>query len=92
MYLKLHHLVDDKIHARLTDLPLVTQCLWAAKRSLEDSVSRNGRHWRLTAPHTLQEILTVKSDDIVGRVKHMSMSGTIARPGTGIVQGIDKEL
>ena len=70
--LKLHHLVDDKIHARSTGpYSLVTSDRWAVKRSSADSVSVKWRFGRSkpTAAYTLQEILTVKSDDIVGRVK-----------------------
>ena len=66
-YLKLHHLVDDKIHARSTGpYSLVTQQPLGGKRFGEMEV------WALEAygaAYTLQEILTVKSDDIVGRVK-----------------------
>ena len=66
-YLKLHHLVDDKIHARSTGpYSLVTQQPLGGQRFGEMEV------WALEAygaAYTLQEILTVKSDDVVGRVK-----------------------
>ena len=66
-YLKLHHLVDDKIHARSTGpYSLVTQQPLGGQRFGEMEV------WALEAygaSYTLQEILTVKSDDVVGRVK-----------------------
>ena len=66
-YLKLHHLVDDKIHARSTGpYSLVTQQPLGGKRFGEMEV------WALEAygaAYTLQEILTVKSDDVTGRVK-----------------------
>ena len=72
-YLKLHHLVDDKIHARSTGpYSLVTQQPLGGKAQF--GVQRFGEmeFWALEAygaAYTLQEILTVKSDDIVGRVK-----------------------
>ena len=72
-YLKLHHLVDDKIHARstgpndrVTQQPLGGKAQFGGQRFGEMEV------WALEAygaSHTLQEILTVKSDDVVGRVK-----------------------
>ena len=72
-YLKLHHLVDDKIHARstgpyslVTQQPLGGKALFGGQRFGEMEV------WALEAygaAYTLQEILTVKSDDVVGRVK-----------------------
>ena len=71
-YLKLHHLVDDKIHARSTGpYSLVYSSLWAVRPSSADSVSEM-EVWALEAygaSYTLQEIMTVKSDDVVGRVK-----------------------
>ena len=71
--LKLHHLVDDKIHARvLVRIPLVTQQPLGGKSSVRRTAFpekwKYGR-WKHGAAYTLQEILTVKSDDIVGRVK-----------------------
>ena len=72
-YLKLHHLVDDKIHARSTGpYSLVTQQPLGGKAQF--GVQRFGEMevWALEAygaAYTLQEILTVKSDDVVGRVK-----------------------
>ena len=72
-YLKLHHLVDDKIHARSTGpYSLVTQQPLGGKAQF--GVQRFGEMevWALEAygaSYTLQEILTVKSDDVVGRVK-----------------------
>ena len=71
-YLKLHHLVDEKIHARSTGpYSLVTQQPLGGKRSSAVSVSVNGGLGTggIRRSYTLQEILTVKSDDIVGRVK-----------------------
>ena len=71
-YLKLHHLVDDKIHARSTESSLVTQQPWVVRLSSVDSDSGEMEVWALEAygaSYTLQEILTVKSDDVVGRVK-----------------------
>ena len=72
-FLKLHHLVDDKIHARstgpyslVTQQPLVSKAQFGGQRFGEMEV------WALEAygaAYTLQEILTVKSDDVTGRVK-----------------------
>ena len=71
--LKLAHLVDDKIHARSTGpYSLVTQQPLGGKLNSEDSGSGEMEVWALEAygsAYTLQEILTVKSDDVVGRVK-----------------------
>ena len=70
--LKLHHLVDDKMHARSTGpYSLVTQQPLGGKASSVASVRRNGS-WALEAygaAYTLQEMLTVKSDDVTGRTK-----------------------
>ena len=72
-YLKLHHLVDDKIHARSTGpYSLVTQQPLGGKAQFGGQRFREMEVWALEAygaAYTLQEILTVKSDDIVGRVK-----------------------
>ncbi|MBR5238946.1 MAG: DNA-directed RNA polymerase subunit beta, partial [Clostridia bacterium] len=72
-YLKLHHLVDDKIHARSTGpYSLVTQQPLGGKAQFGGQRFGEMEVWALEAygaAHTLQEILTVKSDDIVGRVK-----------------------
>ena len=72
-YLKLHHLVDDKIHARSTGpYALVTQQPLGGKAQFGGQRFGEMEVWALEAygaSHTLQEILTVKSDDIVGRVK-----------------------
>ena len=72
-YLKLHHLVDDKIHARSTGpYSLVTQQPLGGKAQFGGQRFGEMEVWALEAygaSHTLQEILTVKSDDIVGRVK-----------------------
>jgi DNA-directed RNA polymerase subunit beta len=71
--LKLHHLVDDKIHARSTGpYSLVTQQPLGGKAQMGGQRFGEMEVWALEAygaAHTLQEILTVKSDDIVGRVK-----------------------
>ena len=71
-YLKLHHLVDDKIHARstgpyslVTQQPLGGKAQFGGQRFGEMEVWA----WSYGASYTLQEILTVKSDDVVGRVK-----------------------
>ena len=72
-YLKLHHLVDDKIHARSTGpYALVTQQLLGGKAQFGGQRFGEMEVWALEAygaAYTLQEILTVKSDDVVGRVK-----------------------
>jgi len=72
-YLKLHHLVDDKIHARSTGpYSLVTQQPLGGKAQFGGQRFGEMEVWALEAygaANTLQEILTVKSDDIVGRVK-----------------------
>ena len=71
-YLKLHHLVDDKIHARSTGpYALVTQQPLGGKAQFGASASAKWKFGRgaYGAAYTLQEILTVKSDDVVGRVK-----------------------
>jgi len=72
-YLKLHHLVDDKIHARATGpYSLVTQQPLGGKAQFGGQRFGEMEVWALEAygaSHTLQEILTVKSDDVVGRVK-----------------------
>ena len=72
-YLKLHHLVDDKIHARSTGpYSLVTQQPLGGKAQFGGQRFGEMEVWALEAygaSYTLQEILTVKSDDVVGRVK-----------------------
>jgi DNA-directed RNA polymerase subunit beta len=72
-YLKLHHLVDDKIHARSTGpYSLVTQQPLGGKAQFGGQRFGEMEVWALEAygaSHTLQEILTVKSDDVIGRVK-----------------------
>ena len=72
-YLKLHHLVDDKIHARSTGpYSLVTQQPLGGKAQFGGQRFGEMEVWALeayVASYTLQEILTVKSDDVVGRVK-----------------------
>ena len=72
-YLKLHHLVDDKIHARSTGpYSLVTQQPLGGKAQFGGQPFGEMEVWALEAygaSYTLQEILTVKSDDVVGRVK-----------------------
>ncbi len=71
-YLKLHHLVDDKIHARSTGpYSLVTQQPLGGKAQFGGQRFGEMEVWALEAygaAYTLQEILTVKSDDVVGRV------------------------
>ena len=71
--LKLHHLVDDKIHARSTGpYSMVTQQPLGGKAQFGGQRFGEMEVWALEAygaAHTLQEILTVKSDDVVGRVK-----------------------
>lgn len=71
--LKLHHLVDDKIHARSTGpYSLVTQQPLGGKAQFGGQRFGEMEVWALEAygaAHTLQELLTVKSDDVVGRVK-----------------------
>ena len=73
LYLKLHHLVDDKIHARSTGpYSLVTQQPLGGKAQFGGQRFGEMEVWALEAygaAYTLQEILTVKSDDVVGRVK-----------------------
>ena len=72
-YLKLHHLVDDKIHARSTGpYSLVTQQPLGGKAQFGGQRFREMEVWALEAygaAYTLQEIMTVKSDDVIGRVK-----------------------
>lgn len=72
-YLKLHHLVDDKIHARSTGpYSLVTQQPLGGQGPASRQRFAEMEVWALEAygaAYTLQEILTVKSDDVVGRVK-----------------------
>ena len=72
-FLKLHHLVDDKIHARSTGpYSLVTQQPLGGKAQFGGQRFGEMEVWALEAygaAYTLQEILTVKSDDVVGRVK-----------------------
>ena len=72
-YLKLHHLVDDKIHARSTGpYALVTQQPLGGKAQFGGQRFGEMEVWALEAygaSYTLQEIMTVKSDDVVGRVK-----------------------
>ena len=72
-YLKLHHLVDEKIHARSTGpYSLVTQQPLGGKAQFGGQRFGEMEVWALEAygaAYTLQEILTVKSDDVIGRVK-----------------------
>ena len=76
-YLKLHHLVDDKIHARSTGpYSLVTQQPLGGKAQFGGQRFGEMEVWALEAygaSYTLQEILTVKSDDVIGRVKTLSL-------------------
>ena len=75
--LKLHHLVDDKLHARSTGpYSLVTQQPLGGKAQFGGQRFGEMEVWALEAygaAHILQEILTVKSDDVVGRVKHTKL-------------------
>ena len=87
-YLKLHHLVDDKIHARSTGpYSLVTQQPLGGKAQFGGQRFGEMEVWALEAygaSYTLQEILTVKSDDVVGRVKTYEAiikGENIAEPG-----------
>ena len=87
-YLKLHHLVDDKIHARSTGpYSLVTQQPLGGKAQFGGQRFGEMEVWALEAygaSYTLQEILTVKSDDVVGRVKTYEAiikGETIPEPG-----------
>ncbi len=87
-YLKLHHLVDDKIHARSTGpYSLVTQQPLGGKAQFGGQRFGEMEVWALEAygaAYTLQEILTVKSDDVVGRVKTYEAiikGENIAEPG-----------
>ena len=87
-YLKLHHLVDDKIHARSTGpYSLVTQQPLGGKAQFGGQRFGEMEVWALEAygaSYTLQEILTVKSDDVVGRVKTyeaISKGNNIPEPG-----------
>ncbi len=88
-YLKLHHLVDDKIHARSTGpYSLVTQQPLGGKAQFGGQRFGEMEVWALEAygaTYTLQEILTVKSDDVVGRVKTYEAiikGDNIPEPGT----------
>ena len=87
-YLKLHHLVDDKIHARSTGpYSLVTQQPLGGKAQFGGQRFGEMEVWALEAygaSYTLQEILTVKSDDVIGRVKTYEAiikGDNIAEPG-----------
>ena len=87
-YLKLHHLVDDKIHARSTGpYSLVTQQPLGGKAQFGGQRFGEMEVWALEAygaAYTLQEILTIKSDDVVGRVKTYEAivkGDPIPRPG-----------
>ncbi len=87
-YLKLHHLVDDKIHARSTGpYSLVTQQPLGGKAQFGGQRFGEMEVWALEAygaSYTLQEILTVKSDDVIGRVKTYEAiikGGNIPEPG-----------
>ena len=88
-YLKLHHLVDDKIHARSTGpYSLVTQQPLGGKAQFGGQRFGEMEVWALEAygaSYTLQEILTVKSDDVIGRVKTYEAiikGENIPEPGT----------
>ena len=88
-FLKLHHLVDDKIHARSTGpYSLVTQQPLGGKAQFGGQRFGEMEVWALEAygaAYTLQEILTVKSDDVVGRVKTYEAivkGQNVPKPGT----------
>ena len=68
-YLKLAHLVDDKIHARSTGPYATITSSLAVKHNLEDSVSEKWKfgRWKHTVRHTPCKKFTIKSDDVVGR-------------------------
>ena len=93
--MKLHHLVDDKIHARSTGpYSLVTQQPLGGKAQFGGQRFGEMEVWALEAygaAYTLQEILTVKSDDVVGRVKTYEAivkGENVPRAGrAGILQG-----
>jgi hypothetical protein len=99
-YLKLHHLVDDKIHARSTGpYSLVTQQPLGGKAQFGGQRFGEMEVWALEAygaAYTLQEILTVKSDDVVGRVQDIRSDRegqNVPQAGSsGILQGSCKEL
>ncbi len=84
-YLKLHHLVDDKIHARSTGpYSLVTQQPLGGKAQFGGQRFGEMEVWALEAygaSYTLQEILTVKSDDVIGRVKTIIKGDNIPEAG-----------
>ena len=89
--LKLHHLVDDKIHARPTGpYSLITQQPLGGKARSAASASarwRSGPSRRTARPTILQELLTVKSDDVDGRTKiyeSMVKGRNILEPGTPV--------
>ena len=94
-YLKLHHLVDDKIHARSTGpYSLVTQQPLGGKAQFGGQRFGEMEVWALEAygaAYTLQEILTVKSDDITGRVQDLrgdrQGSQRTAAGRSGVLQG-----
>ena len=85
--IKLAHMVDDKLHARATGpYSLVTQQPLGGKAQNGGQRFGEMEVWALEAygaAHTLQEILTVKSDDIVGRTRPMKQSSRERYSGTG---------
>ncbi len=95
-FLKLHHLVDDKIHARSTGpYSMVTQQPLGGKAQFGGQRFGEMEVWALEAygaAYTLQEILTVKSDDITGRVKTYEAivkGNNVPKPGVpGVLQGV----
>ena len=98
-YLKLHHLVDDKIHARSTGpYSLVTQQPLGGKAQFGGQRFGEMEVWALEAygaSYTLQEIMTVKSDDVVGRVKTYEAiikGENIPEPGVPATQVLLKEM
>ncbi len=99
-YLKLHHLVDDKIHARSTGpYSLVTQQPLGGKAQFGGQRFGEMEVWALEAYgafYTLQEILTMKSDDVIGRVKTYEadyQGRQYSEPGySRVIQGTPKEL
>ena len=94
--LKLAHLVDDKIHARSTGpYSLVTQQPWAESPSGGQRFGEMSSSEAYVPPHTLQELLTVKSDDVVGRAKTYEAivkGENILNWSSRVIQGINQGI